>query len=154
MIPPQQYQPSGRAILIALSLSLSFSRSLGDAINLDGGCQERRDRAMRGAPSHTLPACGLTLAEEHFFPFHYGYPPSVCLHMASNPTTPAQHPNSCRAAPDNLALISENRKSLVRDRLLLFVCLFLIALLTLCHPKRPPSLTFGMSHRCVSLQRP
>ncbi len=109
---------------------------------------------MRGAPSRTLPACGLTLAEEHFFHFHYGYPPSVYLHMASNPTIPAQHPNSCRDAPDKLALISENRKSLVRDRLLLFVCLFLIELLTLCCPKRPPSLTFGMSHRCVSLQRP
>ncbi len=152
MIPPQQYQPSGRAILLVLSLSRSPVLSEMQLIWMEAAKSGEIERWGAHPLALCLPAVSL-LQKSTFF-FHYGYPPSVYLHMASNPTIPAQHPNSCRDAPDNLALISENRKSLVRDRLLLFVCLFLIELLTLCCPKRPPSLTFGMSHRCVSLQGP
>lgn len=53
---------------LSLSLSHTFSCSLGDAINSDGGCQERRDRGMRGA---LLQASTLFL--------HYGSLQSMCL---------------------------------------------------------------------------
>lgn len=145
MIPPQQRQPSGRAISLTLSRSLSLSRSLGDAINLDGGCQERRDRTMRVRPlALCLPAVSLLQKSTFFTSITASRRPSA---RAWPPILASQQLPSCARQPT--AYFGRR----VRGGLL-FVCLFLIAPLTLCYPKRPPSLTLSVSHRCVSRQWP